>query len=63
MTGSWEDPWDNLRDGIDKLKLFAAKETDGQKKVALEIKINELEQRAANYRTWIDSRKEGNQNG
>lgn len=45
----WNRPLKELEDGIDKLKEFARREADALKKVDLETKIDELEQRRDTY--------------
>lgn len=45
----WNRPLKELEDGIDKLKEFARREQDALKKVDLETKIDELEQRRDTY--------------
>jgi hypothetical protein len=57
------DPLNQLMEGIDKLKHFAAGETDTTKKANLDSKINELERRAANYMRVMRMRGQGDANG
>lgn len=45
----WNRPLKELEDGIEKLKEFARRESDAPKKVDLENKIEELEQRRDTY--------------
>ncbi len=45
----WNRPLKELEDGIDKLKEFARREADAHKKIDLETKIEELEQRRDTY--------------
>lgn len=45
----WNRPLKELEDGIDKLKEFVRREDDAGKRVDLEIKIGELEQRRDKY--------------
>lgn len=45
----WNRPLKDLEDGIEKLKEFARREDDAMKRVDLEAKIEELEQRRDNY--------------